>query len=302
MLPDRKQYPYSPGPSAVHSSSKKNTVGEIFQECLAFSIFSWKIGSSKPEKLALLNPCIIVPWDLPSTISNKKAFSNAFNRIKSHVHTVMVELILRLGIYLHSSHILSAEGQVAISPHFQRCRTVSAPTEVPRTLGGKNLPLQQAKPKDSKPYSPDLCCLRAPNSPLELHWASAEFRLGFLIKLCIDLKIMDNFSMRRQPKLLNAGFHYFICLSTSAKIWITLVSAAEDLSYFPSKENCKTQINKLLDLTKLMRCNWKVRQKSWVLLTSNHSWSLVSDHFHRKSIMPAKSEQRGDAPLLFERC
>lgn len=61
--------------------------------------------------------------------------------------------------------------------------------------------------------------------------------------------------MRRQPKLLSIGFRYFICLSTSAKIWITLVSAAEDLSYVPSKDNHKTQIYKLLDLSKLMRCN-----------------------------------------------
>lgn len=45
-------------------------------------------------------------------------------------------------------------------------------------LRERNLPLQQAKPKDSKPDSPNLC-LSAPNSPLELHWASAEFRLGF---------------------------------------------------------------------------------------------------------------------------
>lgn len=40
---------------------------------------------------------------------------------------------------------------------------------------------------------------------------------------------MDNFSIR-QPKLLNAGFHHFICFATSAKIWITLASAAEDLT------------------------------------------------------------------------
>lgn len=61
-------------------------------------ILNWKIENLKLEKLAFLNPCIIVTQDSQSTISNKAAFSNTFNRVNSHVHTIMIDLIFRLGI------------------------------------------------------------------------------------------------------------------------------------------------------------------------------------------------------------
>lgn len=118
MLPDREQYPYFHWPISHAQSSKKKFVGEMFQKFLAFSILSWKIGNSKPQ-LVLLNPYIIIPWGSQLTISDKKAFSYTFNRVKNYIHTVLLELILRLGICLHSSHLLSAEGQVAISLIFR---------------------------------------------------------------------------------------------------------------------------------------------------------------------------------------
>lgn len=124
------------GPSAMYSSSKKTqTVGEIFQEFLAFSILSWKIGNSKAQ-LVLLNLSIIIPRDLQLTISDKKAFSYTFNRVKSHIHTVLVELILRQHMPTLQLHI-ECWKPGSNFPHFQRCRTVSAPAEMPRILEGK---------------------------------------------------------------------------------------------------------------------------------------------------------------------
>lgn len=112
---------------------------------------------------------------------------------------------------------------------------------------------------------------------------------SYKIKPHVDLKILNIFSMRRQSVLLNTGFRYFICLSTSAKIWITFLPAAEDFSYFPSKGNHKTQTNVFFDLSKCMTCNWKAR----ILNIVNPKLLLIiSDHFCRKSIMPVKSEKK----------
>ena len=143
---------------------------------------------------------------------------------------------------------------------------------------------------------------------MELHstWAKVQqFRLGFSLLWYKTLYWSPNNGLFFYENTVKAIEHRIFLLYLPFYISQDLnhfFSAAEGLIYFPRKDNNKTQINILLDLSKLMRCSWKkVRQEPWVLLTPNHSWSLVSDHFHRKSIMSAKPEERGDAPLLFER-
>ena len=153
MLPDRKQYPYSHWPISHAQLAKKNQpVGEIFQEFLAFSILSWKIVSSKCQ-LILLNPYILILWDLQLSISDKKAFSYTFNRVKCHINRVLEQLILRFCICLRSSHIQDAKGQVAIPLVFRDAEQFQLSLRCQGYLRGKNYLYNKTNPKTANQIS-----------------------------------------------------------------------------------------------------------------------------------------------------
>lgn len=177
--PRQKAVPIFPQPISC-AQLLKNTAGEIFQERLAFSILSWKIGSSKPEKLDLLKPCIIYRT-LRLTVNNlqRKGFQQHIQQgKKSHPCSCGRVNFETAYTYIPAIYwVLKARQQFPLI--FRDTEQFQLPPRCQGYLWERNLPLQQAKPKDSKPDTPNLCCLSAPNSPLELHWASAEFRSDF---------------------------------------------------------------------------------------------------------------------------